>query len=122
MHFPSDEALHAALVHLDRLNIFLYYPSVLPELVFCSPCVLLDKISKLVEESYRLKHGPDPSIGALSSPHSLIEISDLCVRYPVGQELYKLKTPLFSSLYALHIPTVKVKSTISGYLTLYLGI
>ena len=61
LHFPSDEALDAALVHLDRLNIFLYYPSVLPELVFCSPCVLLDKISELVEESYRLKHGPDPN-------------------------------------------------------------
>ena len=60
LHFPSDEALHAALVHLDKLNIFLYYPSVLPELVFSSPCVLLDKISELVEESYRLKHGPDP--------------------------------------------------------------
>ena len=60
LHFPSDEALDAALVHLDKLNIFLYYPSVLPELVFCSPCVLLDKISELVEESYRLKHGPDP--------------------------------------------------------------
>ena len=60
LHFPSDEALDAALVHLDKLNIFLYYPSVLPELVFCSPCVLLDKISELVEHSYRLKHGPDP--------------------------------------------------------------
>ena len=61
LHFPSDEALDAALVHLDKLNVFLYYPSVLPELVFCSPCVLLDKISELVEESYRLKHGPDPN-------------------------------------------------------------
>ena len=37
----------------------------------------------------------------------------------MGQELYKLKTALFSSQYALHIPTVKVKSTISGYLTLF---
>ena len=60
LHFPSEKALDAALVHLDKLNIFLYYPLVLPELVFCSPCVLLDKISELVEESYRLKHGPDP--------------------------------------------------------------
>ena len=60
LHFPSDKALDAALVHLDKLNIFLYYPSVLPEVVFCSPCVLLDKVSELVEESYRLKHGPDP--------------------------------------------------------------
>ena len=60
LHFPSDKALDAALVHLDKLNIFLYYPSVLPQLVFCSPSVLLDKISELVEDSYRKKHGPDP--------------------------------------------------------------
>ena len=48
LHFPSDnidKALDAALVHLDKLNIFLYYPSVLPGLVFLSPCVLQDKIS-----------------------------------------------------------------------------
>ena len=72
LHFPSDEALDAALVHLDKLNVFLYYPSVLPELVFCSPCVLLDKISELVEESFRLKHGPDP--------YALVEgkFSDFC--------------------------------------------
>jgi len=56
LHFPSDKALDAALMHL---NIFLYYPSVLPELLFCSPCVLQDKISELVEYSYRLKHDDD---------------------------------------------------------------
>ena len=30
LHFPSDKALDAALMYLDKLNIFLYYPSVLP--------------------------------------------------------------------------------------------
>ena len=40
----------------------------------------------------------------------------------MGQELYKLKTALFGSLYALDIPTVKVKSTISGYLTLFFSL
>ena len=81
LHFPSDEALVAALVHLDKLNIFLYYPSVLPELVFCSPCVLLDKISELVEESYRLKHGPDP--------YALVEgkFSDFCNKGLITAEL-----------------------------------
>ena len=64
LHFPSnniEKALDAALEHLDKLNIFLYYPKVLPQLLFCSPCVLLDKISELVEESHRMKHGPDPN-------------------------------------------------------------
>ena len=59
LRFTSDKALDVALMHLDKLNIFLYYPSVLPELLFCSPCVLQDKISELVEESYRLKHDLD---------------------------------------------------------------
>ena len=59
LHFPREEALDAALIYLDKLNIFLYYPSVLPELLFCSPCVLQDKISELVEESYRIKHDLD---------------------------------------------------------------
>ena len=62
LHFPSYEALDAALEHLDKLNIFLYYPKVLPQLVFISPCVLLDKLSELVEESHRLKYGPDPNV------------------------------------------------------------
>ena len=59
LRFTSDKALDAALMHLDKLNIFLYYPLVLPELLFCSPCVLQDKISELVEDSYRIKHDLD---------------------------------------------------------------
>ena len=59
LHFPREEALYAALKYLDKLNIFLYYPSVLPELLFCSPSVMQDKISELVEESYRIKHDLD---------------------------------------------------------------
>ena len=83
LHFPSDKALDAALVHLDKLNIFLYYPSVLPELVFCSPTVLLDKISELVEESYSLKHGPDP--------YALVEgnLTDFCNKGLVTAQLLK---------------------------------
>ena len=59
LRFLNDKALDAALIYLDKLNIFLYYPSVLPKLLFCSPCVLQDKVSELVEESYRIKHDLD---------------------------------------------------------------
>ena len=55
LYFPSDEAVKAALVHLHNLNIFLYYPNVLPNLVFTNPCVLLDKVRELVQRSYELK-------------------------------------------------------------------
>ena len=83
LHFPSDKALDAALMHLDKLNIFLYYPKVLPQLVFCSPCVLLDKLSELVEESHRLKHGHDPN--------ALIEgrLSKFCKKGQVTAQLLK---------------------------------
>ena len=50
----NGEALMAALEYFDDLNIFLYYPSVLPELVFSNPQILLDKVTELVHFSYSL--------------------------------------------------------------------
>ena len=50
----NGEALMAALHYFDDLNIFLYYPSVLPELVFSNPQILLDKVTELVHFSYSL--------------------------------------------------------------------
>ena len=44
-------ALRAALEYFDDLNIFLYYPSVLPEVVFCDPQIILDKVTELVHFS-----------------------------------------------------------------------
>ena len=51
----NGEALMAALEYFDDLNIFLYYPSVLPELVFSNPQILLDKVTELVHFSYSLQ-------------------------------------------------------------------
>ena len=51
----NGEALTAALEYFDDLNIFLYYPSVLPELVFSNPQILLDKVTELVHFSYSLQ-------------------------------------------------------------------
>ena len=51
----NGEALIAALQYFDDLNIFLYYPSVLPELVFSNPQILLDKVTELVHFSYSLQ-------------------------------------------------------------------
>ena len=50
----NAEALTAALEYFDDLNIFLYYPSVLPEIIFSEPQVLLDKVMELVHFSYSL--------------------------------------------------------------------
>ena len=54
------EALTAALKYFDDLNIFLYYPSVLPEVVFSDPQTLLNKVTELVHFSYSLQSDKPP--------------------------------------------------------------
>ncbi|CAI8027506.1 hypothetical protein GBAR_LOCUS15728 [Geodia barretti] len=51
--FPEGE-LDAALTFFDKLNIFLYKKTILPEVVFTNAQVPLDKLSKLVEKQYHL--------------------------------------------------------------------
>ena len=46
----------AALQHLVNHNIFLHYPNVLPDVVFCDPQVLLDMVTQIVQHHYTLKH------------------------------------------------------------------
>ena len=55
LHFPSNEDVKAALKHLDSLNMILYYPEVLPDIVFANPSVLLDRVRELVQKSYLYK-------------------------------------------------------------------
>ena len=53
LHF-DESTLEAALMYLDELSLILYYPDILPELVFTNPQVLLDKISELVKVHHDL--------------------------------------------------------------------
>ena len=53
-HF-TNESFKEALKYLDNLNILFYYKDVLPNVIFCDPQVLLDKVTELVEHSYRLQ-------------------------------------------------------------------
>ena len=50
----NAEALTAALEYFDDLNIFLYFSSVLPAVVFSDPQVPLNKVTELVHFSYCL--------------------------------------------------------------------
>ena len=60
----DDPTFVAALDYLVALNIFHFYPTILPNLVFCDTQVLLDKISELVEYSHMLRGSSGaPSIG-----------------------------------------------------------
>ena len=51
----NNEALKAALNYLDELNILLYYPSLLPNVLFAEPQALVDKSSELVAFNYKLR-------------------------------------------------------------------
>ena len=55
----EDESCEECLVFLDGLNVLFYFPDILPHLVFLDPQMLLDKVSELVEESYRMSQGEE---------------------------------------------------------------
>eukprot|EP00731_Ephydatia_muelleri_P005748 Em0002g1924a len=57
----KDAAFTAALNHFMQCNILLYYPDVLPDVVFCNPQVLLSIITELVQQCYKLLKQPDPT-------------------------------------------------------------
>ena len=59
----EGEVFSAALHHLVHHNVFLYYPKVLPEVVFCDPQVVLTKVSELVQYNHQLRYNPDGSKG-----------------------------------------------------------
>ena len=52
----------AAMKHFVNHNIFLHYPEVLPDVVFCDPQVLLTLITQIVQYHYKLKHGLNTAI------------------------------------------------------------
>ena len=54
----EGEAFSAALHHLVHYNLFLYYPEVLPQVVFCDPQVILTKLTELVLYHQKLRDNP----------------------------------------------------------------
>lgn len=54
----KEEHLKAALRYLAKLNIFEYFPHILPNVVFTSSQVLLNKVTELVEYSHYLQNSP----------------------------------------------------------------
>ena len=53
----NSEGLTAALNYLNELNILLYYPSLLPGVIFAEAQTLLNKLTELVAYSYKLRQG-----------------------------------------------------------------
>jgi GTPase SAR1 family protein len=56
----DEDRLRAAIEYLAQLNIFEFYPSVLPEVVFTTSQVLLTKVTELVEYSHLLRNSSVP--------------------------------------------------------------
>ena len=57
----STEALVEALKFFHYQHIFHYYLDILPDVVFTSPQVLLDKLTELVKEAYCMRKTPSQS-------------------------------------------------------------
>ena len=51
----NERRLQAAIDYLIKLNIFEYYPTILPGVVFTTSQVLLNKVTELVEYSHELR-------------------------------------------------------------------
>eukprot|EP00731_Ephydatia_muelleri_P004081 Em0002g257a len=60
----EGDAFSAALHHLVYHNVFLHYPEVLPQTVFCDPQVVLTKLSEIVEYHHKLLYRPAGGVAA----------------------------------------------------------
>ena len=63
LHMEGD-AFSVALHHLVQHNVFLYYPEVLPQTVFCNPQLVLTKVTELVQYHHKLRDEPDRGVAA----------------------------------------------------------
>ena len=53
----DEGSCEEALKFFNRLNMLFYFPDILADLVFIDPQIVLDKVTELVEESYRMSQG-----------------------------------------------------------------
>ena len=65
LHIEGD-VFYAALHHLVHHNVFLYYPEVLPQTVFCDPQVVLSKVTELVQYHHKLRDNPEEGVAVTS--------------------------------------------------------
>ena len=84
-HIEGD-AFSAALHHLVHHNVFLYYPEVLPQTVFCDPQVVLTKVTELVQYHHKLRDNPETGVAAerdlvMFRDHGLLSV-ELLRKFP----------------------------------------
>ena len=59
-----EKVVKAALIYFHQHNIFLYFPKVLPKLVFTNPQIPLDFVNEVVAFSYMVGSGAYPGLPA----------------------------------------------------------
>ena len=84
-HIEGD-AFSAALHHLVKHNVFLYFPEVLPQTVFCDPQVVLTKVTELVQYHHKLTDIPDEGVAVrgdlvMFRDHGLLSV-ELLRKFP----------------------------------------
>ena len=58
------QSLEAALIFFNKMSVWMYMPSVLPDVVFVDPQMALDSINQIVQYSFRVGGGAIPGLSA----------------------------------------------------------
>ena len=81
----NDADVHQALLFLDEVNIILYYPNILPNVVFCNPQFLLRKVTEIIVASFECLEVSGDRIGLYLTFHNEgIFCSDLISEFQEG--------------------------------------
>ena len=115
-----DNRFEEALKHLVENNIFLYYKDILEDIVFCDPQSLLNEVTQIVQQHYKLVNGMSCVSGALSKFITHAYISDKILKRILPQyddEKYILNTEsLFKLFTKLNIISQIFQSDTKYYL------
>ena len=87
----TKTTVNAALDYFHELNIILYYPSILPNVVFVSPQVIVDKVTELIECSFYLRGRPESEV--MHSEERFIDHGELSVETIADPKFFKHFVP-----------------------------
>ena len=87
----TKTTVNAALDFFHELNIILYYPSILPNVVFVSPQVIVDKVTELIECSFYLRGRPESEV--IHSEERFIDHGELSVETLADPKFFKHFVP-----------------------------
>ena len=87
----TKTTVNAALDYFHEWNIILYYPSILPNVIFVSPQVIVDKVTELIEYSFYLRGRPESE--EMDSEERFIDHGELSVERLADPKFFKHFVP-----------------------------